>query len=84
MTFRTVFGFRDSRGRHSLLDRKSIDIESLMVHDRIDHVRPFECEFCFTGYEHKVIRPEAPTGVKDEPGASILSQPTLTAPGHPA
>jgi hypothetical protein len=53
MTFRTIEQFCDSIRSGDVFDRKSIDIESLVVKDWIGHLRPFEYEYRFTEYEYR-------------------------------
>jgi hypothetical protein len=45
--------FRVAIGRGDILDRESIDIESLMIEDWICQQCPFEYEYRFTEYEYE-------------------------------
>lgn len=60
MTFRTIEQFSDAIRNGDLFDRKSIDIESLVIKNWIGHLRPFEYEYeyGFTEYEYEEIWPD--------------------------
>jgi Putative transposase len=61
VAFRTIERFRDSVRRSDIFDRKSIDVKSFVVKDRLCHLRPFEYEYeyRFTEYEYEEIRSDS-------------------------